>query len=380
MGIIIGADFVSTNTNIEQFASADAKGLLGSELLDYINKADYRIFNLESPICLKKRPIKKCGPNLICNPKTLELYKKINCNLVTIANNHIMDYGEDGLFSTTNLLDKAGINHIGAGKNINEASKTHVFEIEGSKIGVYACVEHEFGIASDRIPGSNPFDYLASFDHVKQLSEKCNYVIVLYHGGKEQYRYPSPRIQRTCRYFVDSGANLVVCQHSHCVGCEENYKLGRIVYGQGNFLFDYIDNDYWRTGLLINVSRDFSITYKPIVKKKNGVRVANSVEAHNIMEDFYRRSEQIKDGSFLYQNFAKYSEEQLIQYLSVVEGHESILFKCINKVLHNRLRTLRVKSRYKEKDLINLLNYIECEAHQEILIEGIKKKIGLSDY
>ena len=63
----------------------------------------------------------------------------------------------------------------------------------------------------------------------------CNSII---NGGKEHYRYPSPDLQKICRKFIDKGADLVVCQHSHCIGCEEKYNHGTIVYGQWNFLFD----------------------------------------------------------------------------------------------------------------------------------------------
>lgn len=76
------------------------------------------------------------------------------------------------------------------------------------------------------------------------MSNACDYTIVLYHGGKEHYRFPSPNLQKYCRKFIEKGANIVICQHSHCIGCEENYKNGKIIYGQGNFLFDDSDDEY----------------------------------------------------------------------------------------------------------------------------------------
>lgn len=97
-------------------------------------------------------------------------------------------------------------------------------------------------------------------------------MIVLYHGGKEQYRYPSPNLQKTCRKLVEKGADLVVCQHSHCIGCREEYLQGTIVYGQGNFLFDDEENEYWQTSLLIMISDDFEVKYIPLKKNKNTVR------------------------------------------------------------------------------------------------------------
>ena len=81
---------------------------------------------------------------------------------------------------------------------------------------------------------------MESLDHIQNLKDQCDYVIVLYHGGKEHYRYPSPYLQRVARKMVEKGADLVVCQHSHCIGCYEKYKDSMIIYDQGNFIFERI--------------------------------------------------------------------------------------------------------------------------------------------
>lgn len=111
------------------------------------------------------------------------------------------------------------------------------------------------------------------------MKKQCDIAIVLYHGGKEHYRYPSPNLQRICRKIVDKGADLVICQHSHCIGCEEKWNSGVIVYGQGNFLFDNSNSEFWKTGLLVVLDFDktmkqTSVSYVPIIKRDNVVRKA----------------------------------------------------------------------------------------------------------
>lgn len=101
--------------------------------------------------------------------------------------------------------------------------------------------------------------------------------------------------KKTCRKLVEKGADLVVCQHSHCIGCREEYLQGTIVYGQGNFLFDDEENEYWQTSLLIMISDDFEVKYIPLKKNKNTVRVAKENEAKNILEQFNIRSEELTD-------------------------------------------------------------------------------------
>ena len=224
--------------NIEYFVKGDVKELIGEELKNFMDNASYRIFNLEVPLTDEEIPIMKCGPNLIAKTDSIEGYKALGVNLLTLANNHILDQDVQGLISTIRILDRAGINHLGADIDVASAAKPYVFDFNNRKIGVYACAEHEFSIATENRPGANPFDPLWSLDHVAELRGSVDYVIVLYHGGKEHYRYPSPMLQKTCRRLVDKGANLVICQHSHCIGCEEKYRDNMIGYGQGNFLFD----------------------------------------------------------------------------------------------------------------------------------------------
>lgn len=230
MNILIGADCVPTRSNIDLFATGDSQTLLGEELNNILQKADYRIFNLEVPLTDQVHPILKCGPNLIAPTKCVAGYKAMHVDLLTLANNHILDQDQQGLASTCSVLDAAEIAYTGVGKTPEEAAKPYIFECEGKRIGVYACAEHEFSIVTEYSAGANPVDLLETPDHIAALKEECDYVIVLYHGGKEHYRYPSPNLQKVCRKFVEKGADLVVCQHSHCIGCEEKIPGGVQLY------------------------------------------------------------------------------------------------------------------------------------------------------
>lgn len=106
MRIIIGADLVPTESNYELFNNADVDALIGSDLNNVLSEADYRIFNLEVPLTNVEAPIAKCGPNLISPPSTIEGIKSIGVDFLTLANNHILDQGEQGLYSTIDILSK----------------------------------------------------------------------------------------------------------------------------------------------------------------------------------------------------------------------------------------------------------------------------------
>ena len=376
--IIIGADLVPTKNNIELFKSGGAEALVGEKLLEKLNKADYTIFNLEVPLTDEQHPIVKCGPNLIAPTATIKGLKTINPHFFGLANNHILDQGVEGLASTVKVLEDAGIDYSGVGKNLAEASKPFIKEIGSRRIGIYCCAEHEFSIATETEPGANPFDPLESLDHVEQLKRDTDYVIVLYHGGKEHYRYPSPNLQRVCRKLVDKGADLVVCQHSHCVGCEEKYGSGTIVYGQGNFLFDNSDSDFWQTGLLIGLNENFEVLYYPIVKAKNTVRLADEGKSKEILEAFYERSEAIKSLEFVEKEYSKFADSFCNTYLGAFLGKKTILSRILNKLTRGRMFKAMLRNKYSKINMVQIANYVECEAHRELMLKGLSNSYNRS--
>lgn len=374
MSLIIGADIVPTIENSLHFKNGNVEALVGDGLLDVLQKADYRVFNLETPLTDDDTPIDKWGPALRADCTTIAGIKKLGVDLFTLANNHIMDQGETGLTSTIDLLKKNEISYLGAGENLEQARKTFVKNIKGKRIGFYACAEHEFSIAREKNVGANPFDTLESFDHVVALKAECDYVVVLYHGGKEYYQYPSPLLQKVCRKFVEKGADLVVCQHSHCIGCEEKYANGTIVYGQGNFIFDDCNSPLAEHSLLIKIEDDFSIDYLPLVKTANGARLATGKDSKKIIDAFKNRSAQIKEEGFVEKEYAKLASSMLQNYLLICSGfrHRKIC-RILNHLTHGWV-IKNLTSAYSKDELLALRNFIECEAHRELWIESLSRK------
>ena len=375
MGILIGADLVPSKTNEVLFIEGDSLTLLGDELLGIMKKADYRIFNLEVPLTDEETPIEKCGPNLIASTKTIKGYMSIGADILTLANNHIWDQGLQGLISTRKMLENGNIAYIGVGNTCEDAAKPYIFEYANKKVGIYACAEHEFSIVDNNKPGANPFDSLESPDHVEMLKKQCDYVIVLYHGGKEHYRYPSPYLQKVCRKFVDKGADLVVCQHSHCIGCEEKYKVGTIVYGQGNFLFDDSENECWNTSLLIKLDDNMNVSYIPLVRNGNTVRLASENDSAIILQGFTDRSKEIKQDGFVEKKYKEFADSMVEYYLLVMSGiKRNFMFKVFNKLSKGYFLKWLLKRKYTFDKKLVLQNVIECDAHRELLMAGLKGK------
>ena len=278
--------------------------------------------------------------------------------------------------SICRVLDAAGIAYTGVGQTPEEAAKPYIFECDGKKIGVYACAEHEFSIVTEYTAGANPIDLLETPDHIAALKAECDYVIVLYHGGKEYYRYPSPNLQKVCRKLVEKGADLVVCQHSHCIGCEERIRGGTIVYGQGNFLFDDCDNEFWQTRLLIQIRDGFTIDYIPLLKHGNKVRLAVAKDAETIMNGFRQRTNDIMRDEFIGEKYREFSQQSLPGYLRVMFGKKpGIIVRIVNKFSGYRYLDWLMKRRYSATKLLPILNYMECEAHRGLQIFAVKDRL-----
>ncbi len=306
LSILIAGDMVPTKSNEDHFIKGDISSLLGNSMYETFQRADISSVNLECPLTSSETPIEKNGPNLRALPETIKGIKELNLTIVGLANNHILDYGEKGLSDTLSLLSENGIPCVGVGNNLKEAAQSiHVFEEKGWRIGFYACAEHEFSIASAESPGANPFDALVTGDIIKSLKadHKLDILIVLYHGGKEYYQYPSHGLQKVCRHLIEKGANLVVCQHSHCIGAYEHYLNGDIVYGQGNFIFD-MKHPLSKQSLLLSYvlggkGEKPQLSFIPIkCNDKNAgsiVMAEGGDEKKLILDAFHARSKELKD-------------------------------------------------------------------------------------
>lgn len=363
MKIIIGADVVVTESNKQFFIDGQAEKFVGKELKEILNKADYRIFNLEMALADRYTPIKKCGPNIGAPTACVKGCKALGTDLLCLANNHVMDYGYEGLVSTMKTLDDAKISRVGAGLNKEDAEKPFVLEKDGKKIGIFNCCEHEFSWVEDYGFGCNGFDDLETPDKIKELKEKCDYVIVLYHGGKEHYQYPSPRLRKVCRKLTEKGADLVLCQHTHCVGAEEDYAGGKIIYGQGNFIFaKEINVPTWGDGFLVCVDLNDNVVnyeYIPYERTIFGVEIEKDGK---IIQEYMGRSEEIKQDGFIEEQFAKMAEETVLsRYVTPMLGKKPTK-EDLDKVG------------------LQLFHCAECEVHRECLLTGLRKLFKLGKY
>ncbi|MGM9647559.1 MAG: CapA family protein [Eubacteriales bacterium] len=380
MKLYIGADLVPTEANLAAYRSGDLFSVIDPALTALLQTADFRLFNLECPLTDGGTPIAKCGPALRAPTDAVKGLKALGADFVTLANNHILDYGEEGLADTRAALADAGIATAGAGEGVNR-SGIYRFIKDGVTLGIYCCAEHEFSVTEPQMPGAVPFDPADSLADVIALKETCDRVIVLYHGGREMWQYPTPRLRDRCHALVKAGADLVVCQHSHCIGCEEVVEGSTIVYGQGNFHFDLPDeqSELWCTALLLEVSVTAdSVSADPIPLRlgENRLSLADNDDATAILDGWQMRSASLADGSYL-----KHYNEMLLDvadyYLTCLSGSyfSGFIPRALNKMTGGRYIKRKLARMYDRDALLRLINYMECETHREVLTDILRRSL-----
>lgn len=169
--------------------------------------------------------------------------KELHVDIVSLANNHFFDLGEAGALHTIELLDREGILHCGAGRNLKEAGAPVVVEIKGKKVAFLGFCDTEYKhvymctYATEKNPGVNPMEENYVVKEIKRNSHLYDYVIVLAHWGTEHTFYPDLSTNKMAKLMLKAGACLVLGSHPHRIQPVVNTRKGSVIYSMGNFLF-----------------------------------------------------------------------------------------------------------------------------------------------
>ena len=297
MRFVFCGDFVPTPATVPAFESGDLKTLLGGAA-DVVRQADFAVANLECALTDRDTPIRKCGPNLKGKPSYARVIAEAGFTHLGLSNNHVWDFGEQGMRDTVASVEKAGMTPFGFGENDRDSRRPLIIEKDGWKLAVVAVCEHEYSYALGDQFGANPFDPFDTMEDIAEAKKAADRVVVMYHGGKEQCEYPSPRLRKACHAMARAGADLILTQHSHCVGCHETWHGAQIVYGQGNFNFvAHTDHPHWHSGLMLDVTfgETVNVSYLPVVAGEHGIDLAAGGEKEQILADFESRSAALLD-------------------------------------------------------------------------------------
>lgn len=207
--------------------------------VDLTSGADLTVGNLETTI-FPGKPIGVTAMKFRTDPKAVSGLLAAGFDVLTLSNNHIMNYGREGLVSTLNYLNEAQIAHTGAGISESEIAAPVVREVKGVKFGFlsYSYANEKGQNPDGGIYGTNFMDTERMKREVAELRERADVVVVSMHAGVEYKTKSMTAQQAFARAAIDAGAKVVLGHHPHVVQETENYNGGKIIYSLGNFVFD----------------------------------------------------------------------------------------------------------------------------------------------
>lgn len=248
------------------------------DLLEEMNNADVMMINNEFTYSTRGTALAGKAYTFRANPKRVELLSVFGTDIVSIANNHVYDFGPEALLDTISTLDQAGVPHVGAGANISEAEKPYYFVCNGRKIAIVSATQIERSLnytkeATENSPGVlkalNPDRFVEVIKYAKRNSD-C--VIAMVHWGTEGDSNYGKDQENLAKAFANAGADAIIGGHTHCLqGCEFVEGVPTI-YSLGNFWFSASTQDTGLAQVVIDKSGKVNLRFIPCIQQ--GVRTS----------------------------------------------------------------------------------------------------------
>ncbi|NLP34076.1 MAG: CapA family protein [Clostridiales bacterium] len=255
--IVLGfAGDINFDENSKPVARYDRekKGILGGlseDLVGEMNAVDIMMLNNEFAYSTRGTKTPNKSYTFRADPSRVGILNEMGVDIVSLANNHALDYGPDALMDTFATLDEAGIDYVGAGENLARAEAPVYYTIGDKKIAYLASSRVIFAMnwyATEDSPGMvGTYDPTPLIEAIEKAAQESDYVVVYLHWGVERNEYPEKYQRDFAKKYIDAGADIVVGCHPHVMQGFEFYKGKPIAYSLGNFWFNSAKRE---TGLL----------------------------------------------------------------------------------------------------------------------------------
>ena len=270
--ITFTGDVLLTDYMINNYKRDGIKGLVDQKLYDLLYNADINMINQEFPFSNRGTPMVNKEYTFRASTEHVKIFKDMGVDIVTLANNHTLDYGTEALLDTFTTLEEAGISYVGAGKNLDRAKKIEYFEVNGYRIafvGASRVLPIVDWYATSSRPGIlSTYDSTITREQIKEAKEQADYVVVYVHWGKEHTERPVAYQRNMGKEYIDSGADIVVGSHTHSLQGVEFYQGKPIVYSLGNFIFSRNTTETAMIALIIDEDGKLNLAMYPCKAEK----------------------------------------------------------------------------------------------------------------
>lgn len=277
--LVFTGDILIGNAVSANYDAGGMDGVLSKDMQDILKNADIVMVNEEFPFSERGVQMEDKQFTFRMNPRYVSLFKDMGVDIVSLANNHVLDYGAEALFDTFMTLDEAGILYAGAGESEERAKEPQIIEVNGKKYGFLAA-SRVLPVASWNVENTAPgvfstYDATALVEEIKKVRAECDYLTVFVHWGLERKEYPESYQKTLAMQYIDAGADAVIGSHSHCLQGVEYINGKPVFYSLGNFLFGQDGNT---VALKAVIGEDGSVTYAFVAAKEQGARTISCEE------------------------------------------------------------------------------------------------------
>lgn len=357
-------------------AQSNCKDLLiGIGVRALLEQADINIVNFEAPSLEKNSesvPIKKSGPALKQNHQAALWLENNGFTFASLANNHIMDYGDSGYKSTLHSFNR--IRCWGAG-SWEEAYKPCICTIGEKKVAFIALTHCEFGTLTDRwddrFNRGTAWINHPNVDHIIiETRKSVDWLFVFAHAGVEHIQQPLPEWRDRYRTFIDLGCDGVIASHPHIMQGWEIYKGKPIVYSLGNFYFPkfYKKQESWYHSLCATITcteNEIHLDITPLVFDDCNIRTDTSTET----------SAYLKAVNEVLVNEQRYMQEINATCMKMLDSYYN-MFEAGGLMRYNLYRLFKITARKILKkntsNVTHLINNLRCESHRFCICRALK--------
>lgn len=243
------------------------------DLLQEMNNADIMMINNEFTYSTRGEPLAGKDYTFRADPKRVDLLETFGTDIVSLANNHVYDYGKAALIDTIDTLEEAGIPYVGAGKDLKDAMRPVYFVANGKKIAIVSATQIERSLnytkeATETTPGVlktlNPDKFLKVIEEARDNSD---YVIAFVHWGTEGNNYFGSDQVALAKQFVEAGVDVIIGGHTHCLQGMEYMDGVPIIYSLGNFWFSASTLDTGLSQVIIRDDGTIDFRFLPCIQK-----------------------------------------------------------------------------------------------------------------
>ena len=284
--LLFGGDVLIKASTESIYKNNGVTGLVSEEILAEMQNADIMMVNHEFQFSTRGEPMEDKQFTFQTDPKNVQILLDLGIDIVSLANNHSLDFGQDALQDTFVTLDEAGILYAGAGDSKERAEELQVIEVNGKKFGFLAATR-VIPVAGWDVRNKQPglfttYDDTRLVERIRESKEECDFLAVYVHWGIEREEYPEEYQNVIAKHCVEAGADVIIGAHPHVLQGIEFIEGKPIFYSLGNYIFN---NSIPKTMLVkVVIKADDTVEYSliPAFAVNGQTQVMEGAEAEKL--------------------------------------------------------------------------------------------------